>query len=67
MLMTDFLKEADKSDAKAADELGYTPECVRLWRTGKRMPRPDAMARIERWSNGKITAADFYRAAAKAA
>ena len=67
MSFDDFMKEAGKSDAQAAEELGYTSECVRLWRRGKRMPRSEAMARIKDWSGGKVTAADFYEASERAA
>ena len=63
MSFDDFLKEAGKSDARAAKELGCSSECVRLWRRGKRMPRSEAMARIKDWSGGKVTAEDFYGAA----
>ncbi len=67
MSFDDFLKEAGKSDAQAAEELGCTSECVRLWRLGKRMPRSEAMTRIKNWSGGKVTAADFYEATEQAA
>ncbi len=60
MLMDDYMKQTNTSDSRAADELGCSPECVRLWRKRKRVPRPDAMLKIETWSDGRVTAADFY-------
>ncbi len=55
-----YCKKRELPDAQVALELDCTPECVRLWRKGQRIPRSVSMARIEAWSGGEVTAADFY-------
>lgn len=62
MTLDDYCRERGVGDVEAAGALGVSPECVRLWRKGRRMPRPAAVAKIEAWSGGAVTAADFYPA-----
>jgi hypothetical protein len=60
MLLDDYAKERELSDAEIGAELDCTAECVRLWRKRRRIPRPEAMARITAWSDGAVTANDFF-------
>ena len=60
MTFNAYCKKRDLSDSQVAVELNCTRECVRLWRKGQRIPRSASMARIQKWSGGMVTAADFY-------
>lgn len=44
-----------------------SPFTVGKWARDERIPRPDAMARIEAATGGEVTAIDFYRSADRAA
>lgn len=45
---------------KAAAELGISYENVRRYAADLVIPRPDNMQKISRWSDGLVTANDFY-------
>lgn len=55
MNFADYLNENRISLRQAADELGYTHECIRLWFNKQRTPRPQACRDIIAWSNEAIT------------
>jgi DNA-binding transcriptional regulator YdaS (Cro superfamily) len=42
-----------------AKELGVSPEAVRLWVRGDRLPKPVTAMRIERLTDGRVTRADL--------
>ena len=52
------------SRATFAAEIGVSYDAVRLWELGERMPSPNLMKRIMRYTEGEVTANDFYESAA---
>ena len=55
-----FLEMRQLSVALAARECGLEYEAFRLYAAGKRIPRPEAMAKIADWSGGAVGPDDFY-------
>ena len=53
-------------EAMAALIGGCSAHAVKKWRYAERMPRPAAIARIVKATDGKVTAADFYAQAVAA-
>lgn len=45
--------------ATLAKELGVSPEAVRLWVRGDRLPKPATAMRIERLTRGLVSKADL--------
>lgn len=60
MQFQEYLKENNIKQEEAAKQLGVCQGVCSLWATGKRIPRPDRMAKITEWSGGEVTANDFY-------
>lgn len=62
MLFTDFLESiGNPPNSKIASILGCSGESVRLYKLG-RMPRPKILDKIEKLSDGQVTAIDFKNA-----
>jgi len=59
MKFVDFIQRTKRTEAQAADELGVSTECIRLWKLGKRIPRRRNMVEIRAWSRGKVTPNDW--------
>lgn len=60
MQFAEYLKKNNITQEEAAKELGVVQGVCSLWASGKRIPRPDKMAKITEWSGGEVTANDFY-------
>lgn len=60
MLLSNFLKLIKKTTNQAATELGFSQADISRYCTGKSIPRPERMKKIEDWSNGAVTPNDFY-------
>lgn len=54
-----YLSENSVDVQKLAERLDVSKEAIRLWASGKRMPRPDAMRRILEETKGTVTPNDF--------
>ena len=50
------------TQADVATAIGVSPQAVSKYEALERMPRPTVLARIQRWSGGAVTAADFLPA-----
>lgn len=68
MRLEAFLKTKGKDQAEqlatAAAETGFTAMAFRHWISGRSVPRPKTMAKLQKWSGGQITPADFFERAA---
>lgn len=60
MKISQYLKNNGLSLADAAEDLKVTRQAVSLWEKGQRIPKKLQMQRIFNWSNGQVTAMDFY-------
>ena len=60
MELNTYIKGKGLALASAATALGVTRQAIDLWIKGKRIPRPEQMARIQMWTEGEVTATDFY-------
>jgi len=60
MKMEKYLKNNGFSLAAAAEDLEVTRQAVSLWEKGQRIPKKPQMQKIFDWSNGQVTAMDFY-------
>ncbi len=60
MTLDEYLAQENLSTKGFAKLIGLTPEAVRLYRTGQRMPRKLLMTRIAQATDGKVRARDFY-------
>ncbi|HBY85906.1 MAG TPA: hypothetical protein DEO86_08535 [Colwellia sp.] len=56
-----YIKSKGFPLATAAAELDVTRQALNLWINGKRIPRPAQMKKIQNWSEGEVTALDFYK------
>lgn len=65
MKLGTYLKEAKLDEAAFSALSGgvFSPEAVRKWRFGARVPRPKQMALIAQLTGGKVSANDFMLAA----
>lgn len=63
MQLEEFLKSRgdnlQEQLAKAAEETGFTVMAFRHWMAGRSFPRGKTIAKLQEWSEGKVTAADF--------
>ena len=65
MTLHEFIRtQKGNNIALAARELEMPHETVRRYARGLRKPRQDRMQKIELWSDGEVTANDFYRSEA---
>ncbi len=64
MRLEEFLKSKGKDQAEqlatAAAETGFTVMAFRHWIAGRSIPRKDSMARLQQWSGGAVTPADWF-------
>ena len=58
--MKKYLEKHGLTLAAAAESLGCTQQAVSLWEKDQRIPQKDQMKKIYEWSNGEVTAMDFY-------
>lgn len=59
MKLEAYLKMAKLSDSEFADRLGCHRTEIWNYRTGRRMPRADTAAAIEKATKGRVRAKDF--------
>ncbi len=57
-----YLAESEIPLVKFAREVGYPISTVHDWKTGRRKPRAEALAAIQRVTGGKVLPADFFPA-----
>lgn len=60
MQLSEYLKDAEKSQAEFARDIGEKPQTVGRYVAGKRKPEEDVMRKIFNATGGKVTANDFY-------
>lgn len=60
MRFGDYLTDKKLKVSDAARALDMTHERVRRYARGLRVPGKQAMAKIVEWTNGEVTADDFY-------
>lgn len=63
MKLARYLKQQGLSDAEFGTRAGLHRTEVWNYRTGRRMPRADAVAAIEKATKGDVRARDFIKAA----
>tara|TARA_R110000823_G_scaffold277136_1_gene395677 strand:- start:230 stop:427 length:198 start_codon:yes stop_codon:yes gene_type:complete len=61
MKLHTYIEQQGITLAVAASALGVTRQAVNLWVKGKRIPRPEQMARIQMWTGGEVKPQDFYK------
>tara|TARA_R110000796_G_C14355655_1_gene412171 strand:- start:420 stop:617 length:198 start_codon:yes stop_codon:yes gene_type:complete len=61
MELNTYIKGKGLALASAATALGVTRQAIDLWIKGKRIPRPEQMARIQMWTGGEVKPQDFYK------
>ena len=59
MKLADWLSENSIRPTEFAARLGVPVSTVTRWARDERMPRLDAVARIQELTNGEVTAVDF--------
>ena len=60
MLLADYLKVHDFTLAGFGERIGVSPEAVRRYIGGERIPTKDIMARIREATSGAVQANDFF-------
>lgn len=60
MNLSDYLRGAFPTQAKAAQAFGVTQSTINHWITGRRRPDPSNAAKIVRKSRGKVSFACIY-------
>lgn len=60
MQFSEYLKEKNITQERAADELGVDQAQISYWTRGLKIPRPENMKKIAEWSNGSVQPNDFY-------
>lgn len=60
MLLRDYLERERISTRDFARRLGHSAEAVRLYAAGRRIPRPDIMAKLVRLTHGEVQPNDFF-------
>lgn len=64
MTLGEWLEDTGKTIPQFATEIGRTPEAVRRYVSGARIPDRDTMPLIATATGGKVTANDFFGIAA---
>lgn len=64
MTLAQYLKEASLDRHQFADAIGVSPETVRRYLAGDRIPDKKRMAKIVLATGGAVTANDFFALAA---
>lgn len=59
MNLKEYLKANEITSETFAKSLGFSHGGVLKWITGERFPRPRVLAKIEKETNGQVTANDF--------
>lgn len=61
MKLSDYMRERELDDEKVSLASGgqFSPEAVRKWRYGQRMPRPAQLRALAEITGGLVTANDF--------
>ena len=67
MLLQDYRKKLGLSQQKAAKQMGVNWITIYRWETGRSIPEPTSIRKIQEWSGGHVTANDFIKAEAKPA
>lgn len=67
MTLDQYLRDQGLSLTAFAASIGRKPSQVHDWRSGRRTPRAEALADIQRATNGAVTAADFFPVGERAA
>lgn len=62
MTLSDYLAEKKVSPRDFAARIGVSPEAIRLYTKGARMPRPGVLRAIQTETAGAVTANDFAAA-----
>ncbi len=60
MAFRDYLDDNEISIAAAARGLEKAHATVSNWYHGRRLPRPDEITEIYKWSNGQVRPDDWY-------
>lgn len=60
MNLATYLKSTGQSVPDLAKDLGVSAMALRHWVAGKRMPRPETMARIVAVTKGAVQPNDFF-------
>ena len=60
MKLADYLRKENLSARDFAGQIAVTPEAVRLYLRGKRIPRSETMLAIHLETRGAVTPDDFY-------
>lgn len=64
MQLSAWLRENELTFTAFAARIGVTPETVRRYAAGERIPERDIMPRVVAETEGKVQANDFYSAKA---
>jgi transcriptional regulator with XRE-family HTH domain len=60
MTLTEYLKETSTARADFARQIGVSPETVRRYLSGERIPDQERMLKIAAITGCKVTADDFF-------
>ena len=60
MKLREFIEIKKIARIEAAKELDCTVAALGYWMNGKRIPRPEMIKRIDKWSGGKVAPPDWY-------
>ena len=66
MKLGDYLDQNGVTVQDFADRLEMSAEAIRLYVAGRRVPRPNAMAKIINATGGKVEPNDFFAAGSAA-
>ena len=62
MLFNDWLAQAGRSKYKVAKDLNIQWTTIWRWTTGRGLPSPDMMRRVQEYTGGQVTPNDWVRA-----
>ena len=60
MKLKDWLKKENLVQEKLSEDLGISQVAISYYVNGQKIPRPETMAKIVTYTNGEVTANDFY-------
>ena len=60
MKLRDYIKRIGKTGREVANDLQVSAATVSRWAAGKVIPSREEMLKIVRWSQGEVSAIDFY-------
>lgn len=63
MILSDWLKETGRTIDGFAEEIGVERQSVHRWINGTRFPKREFIGRIDKLSDGRVSAADWFAAA----